>query len=80
MYIFKDKIFTSIVSSTASNRSSQKCKSESYVRKRSSSLPRILPPIFDDDVDDEVDCAFVEDGSTVCSKNKLRIYFFILFQ
>ena len=72
MYISKDEIFNFIVSSTASSRSSQKCKSESYVRKRSSSLPRILPPIFDDDVDDEVDCAFVEDGSTAGSKYHLQ--------
>ena len=48
----------------ASGRSSTKCKSESYVRKRSSSLPRILPPIFDDDVDDEVDCGFAGDGGS----------------
>ena len=60
-------IFYSLTVSAANSRSSQKCKSEAYVRKRSSSLPRILPPIFDDDVDDEVDCEFGEDGNATGS-------------
>ena len=55
--------FSSLVSSSGNSRNSQKCKAEAYVRKRSSSLPRILPPIFDDDVDDELDCEFAEDGN-----------------
>ena len=53
----------SSINSSGGSRSSQKVKSEAYVRKRSSSLPRILPPIFDDDVDDEVGCEFSEDGN-----------------
>lgn len=52
-----------LVSSSGNSRTPQKVKSEAYVRKRSSSLPRILPPIFDDDVDDDVGCEFSEDGN-----------------
>ena len=57
-------LFIIIVTSSGNSRASQKCKSEAYVRKRSSSLPRILPPIFDDDVDDDVGCEFSEEGNT----------------
>jgi hypothetical protein len=62
-FVKTSQSFSSLASSSGNSRNPQKCKAEAYVRKRSSSLPRILPPIFDDDVDDDIDCEFAEDGN-----------------